>query len=210
MGRHVDGLIKAIKNVTSKDVTGNTIGEILEKFNLQYEAVELTLNVVDSDGEAVSGATVAVKAGATVGSGDAVNASNGIYSVKYGSYNYSVSKTGYQTVTGVINIDYPDVKAGAVDVTVRLMTAAIVDFDIKDADGEAVSGATITLKTGAEVGDGNAVSAEQDGTYKCFVGTYNYSVAKDGYTTATGTITITAAQLETDVTVAVTLAAAGT
>lgn len=210
MGRHVDGLIKAIKNVTSKDVTGNTIGEVFEKFNLQYEAVELTINIVGSDGEAVSGATVAVKTGETVGSGDAVNASNGIYSIKYGAYNYSVSKTGYQTATGVVNVDYPDVKAGAVDVTVRLMTAAIVDFDIKDADGEAISGSSITLKTGAEVGAGTAVSAEQEGTYKCFVGTYNYSVAKDGYTTATGTITITEAQLETAVTVEVTLASAGT
>jgi hypothetical protein len=51
------------------------------------------------------------------------------------------------------------------------------------------------------------VSVKTDGTYKCIVGIYNYSIAKDTYTIKTGTFTVTAAQLETAVTVIVTLAA---
>ena len=97
MGRNADQLKVALKNVASKDVEGSTKGEILENFNLQYEDVDLTIKIVDSTGETVASPTVVLKKGSTIGSGDTVTAASGKYPVLYGTYNYSISKTGYVT-----------------------------------------------------------------------------------------------------------------
>ena len=85
---------------------------------------------------------------------------------------------------------------------------AILTIRVVDADGEDIAAPTIVLKTGATVGSGTSVSAEQDGTYEVTVGTYNYSISKTGYTTKTGTFDITKAQLEKSVTLTVELATA--
>ncbi len=84
---------------------------------------------------------------------------------------------------------------------------AILTFNVVDADGKAIDSPTIVLKKGAVVGSGDAVSAEDNGTYKLVVGTYNYSVAKANYTTKTGTLDIIEEQLEKNVTFKVTLIA---
>ena len=123
MGRNADQLKVALKNVASKDVDGSTKGEILENFNLQYEDVELTINVVDSTGTAIATPTVVVKKGATVGSGDTVAAVEGTYPVLYGTYNYSITKTGYVTKTGLITIGYDEARAGVATSTIALVAA---------------------------------------------------------------------------------------
>ena len=123
MGRNADQLKVALKNVASKDVDGSTKGEILENFNLQYEDVELTINVVDSTGTAIATPTVVVKKGATVGSGDTVAAVEGKYPVVYGTYNYSITKTGYVTKTGLITIGYDEARAGVATSTIALVAS---------------------------------------------------------------------------------------
>jgi hypothetical protein len=123
MGRNADQLKVALKNVASKDVDGSTKGEILENFNLQYEDVELTINVVDSVGEPVATPTVVLKKGATIGSGDTVTASAGKYPVLYGTYNYSITKTGYVTKTGLITIGYDEARAGVATSTIALVAS---------------------------------------------------------------------------------------
>ena len=123
MGRNADQLKVALKNVASKDVDGSTKGEILENFNLQYEDVELTINVVDSTGTAIATPTVVVKKGATVGSGDTVAAVEGTYPVLYGTYNYSITKTGYVTKTGLITIGYDEARAGVATSTIALVAS---------------------------------------------------------------------------------------
>ena len=50
------------------------------------------------------------------------------------------------------------------------------------------------MKTGGTIGSGEAVSAI-DGVYKVKQGVYNYSIAKEGYTTVTGTVTISASDI---------------
>lgn len=124
MGRNLDELKEALNNVANKTVEGKTKGEVLEHFNLQYEDVALTVAVVDSEGDAIATPTVALKTGATAGSGDAVTAGeDGKYAVKYGAYNISVSKTGYKTFTAVVNIDYNAARKGSAVVTVPLALA---------------------------------------------------------------------------------------
>lgn len=123
MGRNADQLKVALKNVASKDVDGSTKGEILENFNLQYEDVELTINVVDSTGTAIATPTVVLKKGATIGSGDTVAAVEGVYPVVYGTYNYSVTKTGYVTKTGLIVIGYDEARAGEAESTIALVAS---------------------------------------------------------------------------------------
>lgn len=192
MGRNLTELVKAIKNVVSKDVSGaTTIGDALEKLNLQYDDVVLTLNVVDADGEDIASPTIVLKTGATVGSGDAVTAeADGTYKVKYGKYNVSVSKTGYVTKTAIIDVDYTDAKAEAKEVTITLNDEVILTINVVDADEQDIALPTIILKIGETVGSGTAVTAENDGTYKVEFGKYNVSVAATGYVTQTAVIDV--------------------
>ena len=75
--------------------------------------------------------------------------------------------------------------------------------------GTATTADSITVKTGATVGSGTEVEAGTDGKFSCKQGTYNYSVVKDGYTTVTGTFTISASDVATgSKTIDVTLVAA--
>lgn len=123
MGRIVDELKKAIKNMTGVQVDGRTKGEVLADYNAKTTTVPLTVNVVDANG-AVTGATVTLKEGNAVGSGTVVAAgSDGNYSVKPGDYNYSVTKVGYTAATGVVNVTADDVAEGAVTVTVTLVAS---------------------------------------------------------------------------------------
>lgn len=123
MGRNLEGLKGALKNITGKTVDGESTGEVYEKFNLQYEDVELTINVVDSQGEAIATPTVVLKKGSTIGSGDTVTATNDKYPVLYGTYNYSISKTGYVTKTGLITIGYDEARAGVATSTIALVAS---------------------------------------------------------------------------------------
>lgn len=121
MGRIVDGLKVAIKNMTGVQVDGRTKGEVLEDYIAKTTAIPLTINVVDANG-AVTGATVALKEGSVVGSGTAVNAGgDGSYSVRLGEYNYSITKVGYTTATGKISVIASDITKGSRIVTVTLV-----------------------------------------------------------------------------------------
>lgn len=120
MGRKVDELIVAIKNIAGKDVEGVTVGDVLENLNKQYEIVELTINVVDGAGDPIATPTVTLKTGSTLGSGTEVSASGGTYDVTYGPYNVTVVKATYTTVQQAISIDFDDVEAGTKTVTVTL------------------------------------------------------------------------------------------
>lgn len=123
MGRNAEGLKKVLENQTGKTLVGDTKGEVLESFNLQYEDVDLTINVVDSVGDPVDTPTVVVKKGSTIGSGDTVAAVEGTYPVLYGTYNYSITKTGYVTKTGLITIGYDEARAGVATSTIALVAA---------------------------------------------------------------------------------------
>lgn len=125
MGRKAEELKKFIKNVANKEVEGRTLGEILEHTNLQYEVVNMSVSVVDEDGEDIDSPTIVLKIGKIIGSGDAVNAEgDGTYNVAYGDYNISVSKTGYTTKTAVVTVDYDDCRKEEKELIVVLAEAA--------------------------------------------------------------------------------------
>lgn len=123
MGRIVDELKRAIKNMTGVQVDGRTKGEVLADYNAKTTEIPLVISVIDANG-AVSGATVTVKEGSVVGAGTAVTAgSDGSYGVKLGAYNYSVTKVGYKAAADTIDVTVDDIAAGAIDVTVVLVTS---------------------------------------------------------------------------------------
>lgn len=122
MGRKVDGLKKALKNITAKDVVGETIGEVYDNFNLQYENIVLTVTVKDELDEAIASPTITLKTGGTQDSGDAVTAeTDGTYIVKYGKYNIAVAKTGYVTKKVILDLGLSEAKAKEATYTVVLV-----------------------------------------------------------------------------------------
>ena len=56
-----------------------------------------------------------------------------------------------------------------------------------DTDGNAVSGLTVSMADA----EGNAVTVNSDGTFKCLPGDYTYSVYGAGYLYSSGTVTVT-------------------
>ncbi len=91
----------------------------------------------------------------------------------------------YESV-GEILERYAEIEEGSMKVT----------FDCKIST-TATTADSITVKTGSTVGSGTAVEAGEDGKFLCKQGTYNYSVVKAGYTTVTGTFTISASDVAT-------------
>lgn len=125
MGRKVDGLKQALKNIASKDVPGQTVGEVFENFNLQYENIVLTVNVKDALDETIASPTITLKTGDTQDSGTSVSAeTNGTYVVKFGKYNIAVAKTGYTTKKAILDFGYAEAKTKTASVTVVLEVAA--------------------------------------------------------------------------------------
>jgi hypothetical protein len=86
----------------------NTQKAVAKKFTtpvIVKDPAVLTFTVEEEDGTAISGATIALKTGAVVGSGDAVSAeSDGTYELVVGTYNYSISKANFKTKTGTFDI----------------------------------------------------------------------------------------------------------
>lgn len=124
MGRKVEGLKQALKNIASKDVPGQTMGEVFENFNLQYNNIVLTVHVKDALDEDIASPTITLKTGATQDSGTAITAeANGTYVVKFGKYNIAVAKTGYTTKKAILDFGYAEARAEVASVTVVLEAA---------------------------------------------------------------------------------------
>ena len=66
----------------------------------------------------------------------------------------------------------------------------VLSLVVEDEEGETITAPTIVVKTGDTIGSGTEVTVETDGTYKVKYGPYNFSVAKDTYTTQTGVLSI--------------------
>lgn len=83
---------------------------------------QTTIAVVDSvSEEAITGATITIKTGSTIGSGDAVSPVSGKYPLPEGAYNYSVSATGYTTKTGTFEISEAQVINGYLTIEIALV-----------------------------------------------------------------------------------------
>ncbi len=129
-------------NVPIKDSSGNThigleaVGHILGfagVLNTKAHAVitskyanptVLTFTVVDKSADAIAAPTIALKTGGIVGSGKAITAEeDGTYKLDIGIYNYTISKTNYETQTGKFAISGADINTGTKAITVALPDA---------------------------------------------------------------------------------------
>lgn len=101
----------------------DTVGAVLERYaDIEEGKTNLTFSVKIS-GEAATADTITLKKGGTIGSGDAVTATDGVYKVEQGTYNYSVAKSGYTTVTGTITISASDIASGSKVIDITLVEA---------------------------------------------------------------------------------------
>jgi len=124
MGRKVEGLKQALKNLSSRDIPGETIGEVFQNFNLQYDDIVLTVHVKDALDEDIASPTITLKTGDTQDSGTSVTAeTNGTYVVKFGKYNIAVAKTGYTTKKAILSFGYTEAKAKVASNTIVLEAA---------------------------------------------------------------------------------------
>lgn len=117
--------------------------------------------------------------------GKTVSGSNGVYAVKPGEYTYTVSKFGYETATGTINVATTDVNK-----TVKLTELAkqTVTFNITKPEGIAAEPA-ITVKSGStQVYTGNGAGCRLP------EGTYTYTAKLDGCDTLSGSFVVKAAK----------------
>jgi hypothetical protein len=105
-----------------------------------------------------------------------------------GTYDYSVDKDGYVTVSGQVDI----VDADLIETVTMVLVTYQLTFQVEDADGNVIPDATITLE--------GEVQAEGEYQFDLVPGTYDYSVAKDGYVTVSGQVDIVDADLVETVT----------
>lgn len=114
-----------------------------------------------------------------------VSGSNGVYAVKPGDYTYTVSKFGYETATGTINVATTDVNK-----TVKLTELAkqTVTFNITKPEGVNAE-PTITVKSGS-------ITAYTGSGANCTLpaGDYTYTAKLDGCDTLSGSFVVQAAK----------------
>lgn len=117
--------------------------------------------------------------------GKTVSGSNGVYAVKPGEYTYTVSKFGYETATGTINVATTDVNK-----TVKLTELAkqTVTFNITKPEGVTAE-PTITVKSGS-------ITAYTGSGANCTLpaGDYTYTAKLDDCDTLSGSFVVKAAK----------------
>lgn len=117
--------------------------------------------------------------------GKTVSGSNGVYAVKPGEYTYTVSKFGYETATGTINVATTDVNK-----TVKLTELAkqTVTFNITKPEGVTAE-PTITVTSGS-------ITAYTGSGADCTLpaGDYTYTAKLDGCDTLLGSFVVKAAK----------------
>ena len=113
--------------------------------------------------------------------------SDGSYSVVNGTYNYTVTKFGYETATGTVTVDRADKEQS---VTMTKAPSATVRFVYADDAAPA-----ITVSYAKSQWDKIPMSAENDGSYQLPIGhKYEWSFDSAAYIAQSGTIDLTKAQ----------------
>lgn len=109
----------------------------------------------------------------------------GSYSLKTGTYTYSITATGYYTQTGSFTVEEG---GGSLDVTMYGdIDVASARIRTVDGDGDAVSGVTVSIFDSG----GGRITQYTDGYYKLYPGAYTYTAESTSYKTETGSFTIT-------------------
>lgn len=124
-GSKADAVRALIKQEEGHEIPASydTVGAVLERYaDIEEGKTNLSFSCKIS-GEAAEPDSVTLKTGGTIGSGEAVSATDGVYKVKQGVYNYSIAKEGYTTVTGTVTISASDIANGSKAVEITLVAA---------------------------------------------------------------------------------------
>ncbi len=162
--------------------TPHVDGAIVQLYAVWEEAFyNLTLNVTPAD------AKVEVKNG---DGGTESAASGNVYRLHPGTYSYTVSKYGYQTKEGSVELN-DDTR---LDIELEKIPAYKVTFAVTKPDGTGEAEITVTTE------DGEEVAAEPDGAYELIPGKYSYAVCATGCNEVKAEFTVEAQALEIPVT----------
>jgi|GEM_PF-1727194 len=116
-----------------------------------------------------------------------INASNYIYKLSLGTYTYSLSKAGYETVTGSFTVE----NSATFDIDLQAAAQFAVTIKLGDATHE-----TLTVSTS----DGTAQTADtvSDGiyTFELSNGSYSLCVSRSGYHSVFDDFTVAGSDLE--------------
>ncbi len=136
----------------------------------------VTFNIQDSEGNAIDDATISF---------DEQVLPQGEYIIEDllpGTYAYMIEKDGYESVSGEVVISNEDL---VIDVTLNEQQPEVftVTFYIEDEDGAVITDAVVIF-------DGLELSAGEYAVQDVEPGAYDYSIIKDGYFTAEGTVDV--------------------
>ena len=150
-------------------------------FNVAPAGYNVTFEITDEDGNAVSDATVAL--------GDMTNEAGDYLfeDVQVGDYTYEVSKTGHQTAEGMISLIDEDIMVEVILPSDDADTSALT-VTIEDEFGEPLEEAFFYLQGFG----GHYTDASGQTEVQVVPGTYDYHVNKTGFEQYTGDVTITA------------------
>lgn len=116
--------------------------------------------------------------------GKTVSGSKGVYAVKPGEYTYTVSKFGYETDTGTINVATGDVNK---TVTLTEQTKQTVTFNITKPKGVSAEPVVTVKYNGTKVYEGSGANCTLP------AGDYTYTAKLDGCDDLSGSFTVAAA-----------------
>lgn len=116
--------------------------------------------------------------------GKTVSGSKGVYAVKPGEYTYTVSKFGYETATGTINVATTDVNK---TVTLTELAKQTVTFNITKPEGVSAEPVVTVKYNGTKVYEGSGTNCTLP------AGNYTYTAKLDGCDDLSGSFTVAAA-----------------
>ena len=171
-------------NTGDLTVSGQALTEEVELVEVKYT---LYFDVTDSNDDPVEDAIVNVNA-------TAINTdANGDASIELvnESYDYTVTKDGYDQVFGSVTISGADLTE---NVSLSL-TNYLLTFIITSPDANGIEGATVSVNGNDLATDSNGVAA-----IELTNGEYDYSVSKEGFEDTTSTLTISSENLTLNLT----------
>ena len=114
-------ILRAEVSITKVEESVNPSDESRSHYeSISPESTKLVFSVLDTDDSVISGATITLKKGSVVGSGDAVAVASQIAEVGLGSFNYVVAQSGKTFPAGVaITITSQDISRGVKAIVVK-------------------------------------------------------------------------------------------
>ena len=162
-----------------------SIGAYNQTFYAVWEEVRYDLTIATSP----ENATVVLKNAAGVEQ----SGTDGVYHVLVGTYSYTVSAYGYETLTGEIKAD----ETKSVLLTLTKIPTYAVSFSVTKPEGSGETKITVTDAAG------RTMTADENGVYQLMSGAYHYVVKAKGAKKAAADFTVETEALHFDITLPV-------